>query len=125
MTTHPIGDTVGGTPHAAEPTGTSDQDQIRHVLQAMSDAYNDKDVRGAEGNLCAYERAQWNPQLESKWLAYRLQHGAAQITIRSVDVRGAAAHVTGTQIYANDAAPHQFTAEMGRVAHGWKMCSST
>jgi hypothetical protein len=125
LTVHPVEDTVRGAPRAAEPTGSSDEDQIRDVLHAISDAYNRKDVRSAEDNLCAPARAQWNSKLESVWLAYRLRHGAAEFTIRSVDVRGAAAHVTGTQTYANDAEAHGFTAEMGRAAYGWKMCSST
>ena len=32
---------------------------------------------------------------------YRLRHGAAEVTIESVDIKGAAAHVTGTQMYAH------------------------
>jgi hypothetical protein len=125
LTVHPLQDTVRGAPRAAEQTGSSDEDQIRDVIQAMTDAYNRKDVRSTEDNLCASVRAQWNPKTESAWLAYRLQHGAAQFTIRSVDVTGAAAHITGTQTYANDTQAHGFTAEMGRAARGWKMCSST
>jgi hypothetical protein len=125
LSVHPIETTVTGAPRAAEPTGVADQDQIRDVLRAMSVDYNRKDIRGTEDNLCAQARAQWNPQLENAWLTYRLRHGAAEIAITSVDVRGAVAHVTGTQTYANDVAAHGFTAEMGRAAHGWKMCSST
>jgi hypothetical protein len=124
-TVHPVEDTVSGVPRAAQPTVRSDQEQIRDVLQAMSGAYNRKDVRGTEDNLCTDLRAQWNPQLEIAWLATRVRQGAAEVTITSVDVRGRAAHVTGTQTYANDAKAHDFTAEMGRAAYGWKMCSST
>ncbi|GAC1399536.1 MAG: hypothetical protein NVS4B6_22560 [Mycobacterium sp.] len=125
LTVHPVEVTVAGAPHAADSTGKSDEDQIRDVLQAISDAYNRKDVKGAEDNLCAHIRAQWSPQLESVWMTYRLRHGAAEFTVTSVDVTGAAAHVTGTQTYANDGRPHDFTAEMGRAPYGWKMCSST
>jgi hypothetical protein len=116
---------ISGTPRAGEPVGTSDEDQIRGVLQAISDAYNRKDVSSAEGNLCPQVRGQWNPQLESVWMKYRLRHGAEEFTIESIDVSGAAAHITGTQRYANDVKPHDFMAEMGRGAYGWKMCSST
>jgi hypothetical protein len=119
LTGHSIDHTVYGAP-----TAISDQDQIRDVLQAMSDAYNQKDIQGTETNLCAQARTQWNPQLESAWLTYRSRHGAAEVTITSVDVIGSAAHVTGTQTYANDLEAHGFTAEMGRAAYGWKMCSS-
>jgi hypothetical protein len=117
---------VSGTPRAADATERSDEDQIADVLQAISDAYNRKDVHGAEGNLCGRARAQWNPQLEGVWMAYRLRHGNLEFTIKSIDVTGAAAHVAGTLRYANDTHPHSFTAQMGRgVRGGWKLCSST
>jgi hypothetical protein len=125
LTAHPIEEAVRGKARAAEATGSSDEGQIRDVIQAITDAYNRKDVRSTEDNLCAPERAQWNPSVERAWLAYRLQHGAAEFSIRSVDVRGTAAHVTGTQTYANDTRAHAFTAEMGRGYNGWKMCAST
>lgn len=126
LTVHPIEETVAGAARAAvETLGLSDQDQIREVLHAMSDAYNRKDVRSTEDNLCNDLRAQWNPQMERAWLANRLRQGSAEITIRSIEVTGKAAHVMGIQTYANDAQAHAFTAEMGRAARGWKMCSST
>lgn len=125
LTLHPVDVTVHGAPRAAATSGSSDEDQIRDVLQAISDAYNRRDVKSAEENLCGHVRVQWNPKLESVWMAYRLRHGTAAFTITSVDVTGAAAHVTGTQSYANDGVPHKFTAEMGRAPYGWKMCSST
>ncbi|BBZ26656.1 hypothetical protein MMAD_09510 [Mycolicibacterium madagascariense] len=105
--------------------GTSDEDQIRIVLQAISDAYNRKDVRAAQDSLCARSRSQWSPQLERVWMAYRLRHGAMEFTIRSVEVTGVVARVTGTQTYFNDVVPQKFTAEMGRSPSGWRMCSST
>ena len=125
LTAHPIEDTVRGAPRAAERTASSDEDQIRGVLQAMSDAYNRMDVRSTEDELCAQARAQWNPEMESAWLAYRSRHGAAEFTVRSLDVSGAAAHVTGTQTFHNDAKVQGFTAEMRRATYGWKVCSST
>jgi hypothetical protein len=118
-------DVVTGAARAAEPTGPSDEDQIVGVLQAISDAYNRKDVQGAEAYLCGRSQMQWNPQLESAWMRYRLRYGALRFTVDSVVVTGRSARVTGTQIYANDSRPHAFTADMGREPQGWKMCSST
>jgi hypothetical protein len=116
---------VAGTPRAAEATGRTDEEQIVDVLRAISDAYNRKDIQSAEGNLCARARTQWNPQLEGVWMAYRHRHGTLEFTIDFIDVAGTAAHVAGTQVYANDRKPQVFTAEMGRGPHGWKLCSST
>lgn len=116
--------TVSGIPRAADPVGKSDEDQIRDVLQAISDAYNRKDVRSGEMLLCARARAVWNPRLESVWMRFRMQHGTAEFDIKSIDVNGAVARVSGTQTYANDRKPQDFTAEMGRGTGGWKMCSS-
>lgn len=121
----PVEKTVPGAPRAAGFVGRSDEDQIGDVLQAISDAYNHKDVKSAEGNLCAHVRSQWNARLENVWMTYRLRHGTADFTITSIDVRGAAADVTGRQSYTNDVHPHDFTALMGRGTGGWKMCSST
>jgi hypothetical protein len=118
-------DVVAGTARAGAPTGPSDEDQIVRVLQAISDAYNRKDVQAAEEYLCGRSQMQWNPQLESAWMRYRLRYGALRFTVDTVDVTGRAARVTGTQIYANDSRPHAFTADMGREPQGWKMCSST
>ncbi len=116
---------VSGVPRADTSSAPSDEDQIRVVLQSISDAYNRMDVRAAQDSLCARSRSQWSPQLESVWMAYRLRHGAMDFTIRSVDVTGVVARVTGSQTYANDVRPQPFTAEMGRSPSGWRMCSST
>jgi hypothetical protein len=116
---------VSGAPHAAETVGESDGDQIRDVLQAISDAYNRTDVKSAESNLCARVRSQWNESLEGAWMRFRLRHGPFRFTIKSIAVNGASAHVTGTQTYTNDGNAVMFTAEMGRGRQGWKMCSSS
>ena len=116
---------VSGVPRADASIDTSDEAQIRGVLRTISDAYNRKDVHGAQDSLCTRSRSQWNPQLERVWMAYRLRHGAMDFTIRSVDVTGVVARVAGFQDYVNDAKPQPFTAEMGRSPSGWRMCSST
>ena len=121
---HPLTVTITGAPRAADTAGRTDADQIRDVLQSISDAYNDEDVRAAEEHLCPRSRAQWSPALEKVWMGYRMRHGSFSFTITSVEVTGEVAHVTGTQTYARDPEPRAFAAEMGRVSHEWKMCSS-
>ena len=116
---------IVGSPRPTYPAGKSDEDQIRGVLQAISDSYNRKDVKSAEEQLCTRARSQWNPALEQVWMNYRLRHGPYQFVLASIRVSGVVADVTGRQTYVNDAAPTDFTAAMERQRNGWKMCSST
>jgi hypothetical protein len=125
MSVHPHERVVAGSARAAYPTGPSDEDQIRDVLQAISHSYNEKDVKSAEDQLCWRARAQWSTSLEQVWMRYRLRHGPFQFIVGSIHVSGVVADVTGRQTYANDTAPKDFTAAMEHERDGWKMCSST
>ena len=125
VSVHQYDEVIVGSPRAAYRAGASDEDQIRDVLQAISNSYNRTDVKSAEDQLCRRAQLQWNPSLERVWLTYRLRHGPFEFALASIRVSGVVAEVTGRQRYANDAAPTDFTAAMERQRNGWKMCSST
>lgn len=122
---YPPGKVIVGSPRAIYPAGKSDEDQIRDVLQAISDSYNRKDVKSAEDQLCSHVRSQWSSSLERVWMRYRSRHGPFRFVLHSIHVSGLVADVTGHQTYANDTVPRDFTASMARQRDGWKMCSST
>ena len=99
---------------------TSDEDQVRAILNGMNTSYNRSDFTAFAAHLCA---DMLRPAgVEAGWYATRRVDGPTQITINSVAVSGPDAVANVRFQAANRADPKTFDVEFVRDGAEWKAC---
>jgi hypothetical protein len=99
---------------------TTDEDQVRAVLNGMNGSYNRSDFTDFASHLCADMLRKAG--FEAGWYASRKSDGPTQITVNSVDVKGDDAVANVRFVAANRAEAKTLDVEFLRDGAGWKVC---
>jgi hypothetical protein len=115
---------VLGAATAGPASATTDEDQVRAVLNGMNGSYNSSDFTGFASHLCADMLKAAG--LEAGWYASRKSDGPTQITINSVEVAGVSDIRRAVANVRFEAANHADTktldVEFLREGAEWKAC---
>jgi hypothetical protein len=99
---------------------STDEDQVRAVLNGMNGSYNRSDFTGFASHLCADMLKPGG--FEAGWYASRNSDGPTQITINSVQVTGADAVANVRFQAANRPDARTLDVEFLREGVDWKAC---
>jgi hypothetical protein len=106
---------------AARPApAATDEDQVRAVLHGMNGSYNRSDFEAFASHVCAdMLRAD---SYKAGWYQSRNSDGPTQITVNSIDVRGADAVANVRFVAANHADAKTLDIDFLREGAEWKAC---
>ena len=105
---------------SAPAEATTDEDQVRAVLDSMNGSYNRTDFPGFAAHVCDDMRKAAG--FEAGWYASRKSDGPTQITINSVQVTGPDAVANVRFQAANHADAKTLDVEFRRDGADWKAC---
>jgi hypothetical protein len=103
----------------AAPAGT-DADQVRAVLAGMNGSYNRSDFEAFASHVCAAMLQ--SAGYEAGWQQSRKSDGPTQITVNSIDVKGADAVANVRFIATNHEHAKTLDVDFLREGAQWKAC---